>query len=129
MDAKELRIGNLVKYNNYIIATVHGITDANFGHGISIHYENTCLGCGEDLIDPLELTKERLLKAGFEEEEKDMFIQKEYINNAKIRINFSKEQGFQWLPNFWVRVNLPYVHTLQNLFFVLNNTELAIQND
>lgn len=76
---------------------------------------------------PVELTEERLPELGFEKETElnynHIYTQKEYVNCCRIRIQ--KYDGhFQWTPNMWSRVNLKYIHQLQNLFMVLNETEL-----
>lgn len=75
------------------------------------------------LFNPVELTEERLPELGFEKQIGSVYLQKEYVNNCKIKIQ--KYDGyFQWTPNMWSRVNLRYIHQLQNLFMVLNEQEL-----
>ena len=128
MKANELRIGNLVSYHEKI-SIVHGITDPDYGNGIHIHYERTCIGCEEELIDPIQLTEEWLYSLGFVDYKckddveayiSDIFI---YVNNCQIRLLECGENTFLLNED---RKGLLYVHQLQNLYFALTGNELTI---
>lgn len=127
MKANELRVGNLVSYHENI-SVVHGITDPDYGNGIHIHYEHTCIGCDEKLIEPIPLTEELLLKFGFEEygDIHDNFMYKDWIwysLHAKcIDIRKGELQPWTLIP-----LSIKYVHQLQNLYFALTGDELTIK--
>lgn len=118
MKANELRIGNLVMYDNYNVSVIHGLTDSEYGYGVSIHYGNCCVGCVEDLIYPIPLTEEWLLKLGFEK------INSTWCsigNQFRINIDLNIEFHLNWLG-----IKVQYVHQLQNLYFALTGKEMAM---
>lgn len=128
MKANELRVGNLVSYHGNI-SVVHGITDPDYGNGILIHYEHTCIGCDEELIEPIPLTEELLLKFGFEEYfddnnksyfriNDDMFITADYY------VFLMGDDAFECLK---LKRTVEYAHQLQNLYFALTGEELTIK--
>ena len=135
MKANELRIGNLVKYDNRIfkidsISTVFPTLNTDeFGIGV-VDYNN---------IEPIPLTEDWLLKFGFE-------------NNKRANANRYFKEGiyprsfaFQFYKNgrvdFWysdfnvgnlnrIKYNLlEYVHQLQNLYFALTGKELEYEQN
>ena len=141
MKANELRVGNLVSYHENI-SVVHGITDPDYGNGIHIHYEHTCIGCDEKLIEPIPLTEEWLFKFGFEKKpdmryysrnsqvnswlliKDDLVIQmyKNYNGVIDFRFNYPSAD-----PSNFKSMGIRFVHQLQNLYFALTGEELTIK--
>lgn len=128
MNANELRVGNLVSYHENI-SVVHGITDPDYGNGIHIHYEHTCIGCDEKLIEPIPLTGKWLLKFGFKKYfdnnnesyfriNDDMFITADYY------VYLMGDDAFECLK---LKRKIKYIHQLQNLYFAITGEELTIK--
>jgi hypothetical protein len=139
MKASELRIGNLVKYDNRIfeidsIAKVFPTLNTDeFGIGV-IDYNN---------IEPIFLTIEWLLKIGFVYQEKNQWfelnvikedLEKDIYDLSIISLgdidtipaiwigNFAKNIGFDVADN-----KCTYVHQIQNLYFALTGKELEYE--
>ena len=108
MEAKELRIGNLVKFRSGGIESAIEKIDCSEPHDILI--DNTLI----DGVDPILLTEERLLKFGFADYD-GMGI----VYRLK-RIELLYEKGLYWFSYArGVEVEITHVHTLQNLCFSL----------
>jgi hypothetical protein len=119
MKASHLRIGNLVKD-----------IDENI---FNIKQENLCdFANGFIVVNPILLTKERLLNLGFvfyADSDDRLFV---YLNNHKydcstliyslkekvLRFNNGEEKGTEIIRH------IKYVHEIQNLFFGLTGREL-----
>lgn len=136
MEAKELRIGNLIYVDSklrYVFGTIYKTIQHNYhlqNSTYSENYENEC--------EPIPLTEEWLLKLGFEEisftedRNRDWYKMFEIDNTSEIislnyytktnycRFNFDIGYGNKYL-------DLYYVHQLQNLYFALTGEELAIK--
>ena len=134
MESRELRIGNLIEVN-----TKEKRIDSLDERGINFYqdsYGETSydgyFNSGFDLITPIPLTEEWLVKLGFDKKEngyyKDfsggsmrvdeniiaLFIGSEYA------LNIAMDYDFVELPN-----EIPKVHQLQNLYFALTGEELT----
>ena len=126
IDAKDLRIGNWVLLNN------------NHKKVLWFKYDKVCVMneypsviVDLDRIQPIELTKEILLKCGFKYrpcgiQGADMWQGLAYwdLNGVHLRgdkkvTNSLKIQGF-------IDSEIKYLHQLQNLFFSLTHKELEI---
>jgi len=123
MEVRELRIGNLVSYDNRVfeIDTIAKefptLNTIDFGIGV-VDWNN---------IEPIPITEEWLIKFGF------IFVQfslkkdyKKFISIEGIRINIYKD-----IPCAFIVLNrstkqLKYIHQLQNLYFALTQKELEI---
>tara|TARA_R110000850_G_scaffold27360_2_gene77375 strand:- start:54 stop:419 length:366 start_codon:yes stop_codon:yes gene_type:complete len=120
MEAKELRIGNWIKYNfkmqgwNDVQVCANdfhnGFRDDKF---VSMNYK------------PIPLTEEWLLKFGFE---------KPYFSWMcdKFHLTEWDEYPLHWIVSFnknnaVIVLKLKHVHQLQNLYFALTNEELIIK--
>jgi len=116
MKAKNYRIGNLVKYDNRVfeidtIAKVFPtLNTTEFGIGV-VDWNN---------IKPIPLTEEWLIKFGFEVYE---FDDKEKQYRINDRLLVVRNNVFY---DYGSRVELKYVHQLQNLFFALTQKELTL---
>ena len=121
MNAKELRLGNYIKYSSSAFGkgdgTVYAIQD-----DLIVTRDGTAVYPNE--LEPIPLTEEWLLKFGFVYSKNyDEYRYKEKTNWFGI----FKSEYDDWLfekPNM-SSVVLPNVHQLQNLYFALTNTELS----
>jgi len=131
MEAKELRIGNLV--NNAMKVTeidsfgINGYYDEAQG---GMNYNE--YGCRLDEIKPIELTKEWLIKFGFENENRDSSEWNNYDSCPEHSIcgEFNEIQGefyFTAGEGIKMSVAIKYVHQLQNLYFALKGQELTLK--
>lgn len=104
MEAKEFRIGNAIwlvdKNKAYVIQDGHDIDEC----------ENN------EMVKPIQLTEEKLLKCGFENIVDGNFWDKNIcIHVSKDGLYILTEQR---------RVYVKYLHQLQNLYFALTGEEL-----
>lgn len=113
MKAEDLRIGNWIesKWDGSKILKVGKVHNSNVNN-VPIN-----------LIHPIPLTEEILLKSGFE-------FDSGWLEFGKISISFDdkrcvmEDEGGE----SWSKLPYPkYVHTLQNLYFALTGEELEIQ--
>ena len=125
MKANELRIGNLVQLaTHHHPVSVETIFKENDEYWIS-----TDLHEGERLIDyiPIPLTKEWLLKFGFEDVKQynDFSFQKLMNDGLFFCLDDSLEVYIGQMQYFsHSLVVIKYVHQLQNLYFALTQEEL-----
>jgi hypothetical protein len=113
MDARELRIGNLV----YADAELHEIRPVDFRNA--------------HLFNPIEITDAWLIKLGARNEDKhnDYFLN----HNNSYYINKNSTTGFFHLyeqggEDYLVKENIEHIHQLQNLYFALTGEELTVAN-
>lgn len=118
LDAKDLRIGNLVLVHNHYVAAVERIGKdigvKTYGETISqIDYIEL------QYLTPIELTEEWLLRFGYTEEDftsgKILIVQENGVDAGFIICNLSKSKIFK------------HVHKLQNFHYELNDTELTLK--
>jgi hypothetical protein len=128
MEARELRIGNLVYFPNNEIVEIYGVSKD------IVIKNNGCDFFPISVIDvkPIPLTEQWLLKFGFEVNE--------FHKNYKIKVDYY-HHSIKFYENEWVYSNdvsdaschtiasVNYVHQLQNIYFALTNEELTIKND
>jgi len=110
IDATELRIGNLILFEDGSIIEVRGIHPS----GKNIHDGKKWIEVFR--LNPIPLTEEWLLKFGF----------KPFCNDwsKKALIIHTRKRGFV------IKRSIPIiksVHQLQNLYFALTGTELTIK--
>lgn len=122
MKKSEFRIGNLLLFRDKRIVEV-----SNLGNSFETIELVNGLRYGSDDINeynPIELTEEWLLKLGFEkdEESKTWSI---LTSLEKFDYLFEIENKYQqfFQPDF-LRIDIKYVHQLQNLYFALTGQEL-----
>ena len=124
MNAKELRIGNLV------------YKSLKSGNGRKIECKTNMhdlLRIEEDRIfnyEPIEITEEWLLKFGFENVHTDWFY-KDIVktNSYQFCFNICLSNGKITLDSGFDEnsiIKLKYVHQLQNLYFALTGAELTV---
>mgnify|MGYP006147183623 CR=1 FL=1 len=148
MEAKDLRIGNLVTdefYDSFkTIIEVESLNDK--GINLEIEDDGNYPECAERWIEPyyrldqllgIPLTEEWLLKFGFKYNEEDEAFQDKIIH-------IENRDGDRYLPphikerlegcfGVWFNSSasmliqdVKYVHQLQNLYFALTNKELTL---
>jgi hypothetical protein len=136
MDARELRIGNLVLFNDAIkkIAVINEISIAWYNEDKNQYF--THLGCcvSLGLIQPIPLTEQWLVKLRFEEY-KEMplpFSDRKawFIGEENKMFIWSSGFVFKRLPDGFIIIaeNINQVHKLQNLYFALISEELTIKS-
>ena len=125
MEAKELRIGNLVECDGNILEVIRISKDV-------INYETVIKSKGLQTNSgrkvPIPITEEWLLKFGFI---KDMAwtYSIELINNNRL-VYYLGEKGWSiGHKNYSDFTNLIYIHEVQNLYFAITGTELKLKND
>tara|TARA_R110000822_G_scaffold233483_2_gene364915 strand:+ start:131 stop:478 length:348 start_codon:yes stop_codon:yes gene_type:complete len=107
MEARELRIGNLVAFyygDEGLLAEKVNYNDLEFIHQ------------NPQLYKPIPLTEEWLLKFGFDIQLVEIVLGEFYLKKT--------ENHFEYYCNN--RVQIKYVHQLQNLYFALTSKELEI---
>lgn len=138
IDARELRIGNIVYVDNEkyhpklknIPLEVSGISECigldnektysiglkHINHNPNTYYETYSQFI--KFIKPVELTEDLLLKCGFVKKDNYCF----YYNGIRlIPIRDLYLRG-----NFPIRADIKYLHQLQNLYYALTGQELEI---
>jgi hypothetical protein len=131
MEANELRIGNYVFYRDK--DTLLEVSNIGVKGFETINYQGLVYGsCDVNEYNPIPITKEWLLKFGFEltsnyPPEGKMFTYKDikgYMLDVCIAYQFiSVSQNIGT-----VRIkNVKYIHQLQNLYFYLTGEELTIK--
>jgi hypothetical protein len=127
MNAQDLRIGNYISYGGVICTVVDVLCDSvNTKLNEGILYSD---------IEPILLTKELLFKVGFEID--GVFC--DYILRLcdEKMLGYSLEYNMVYLAQHYKGqhfrdVNLgefKYLHDLQNLYYILTETELKIQHN
>ncbi len=118
ISATELRIGNMILFSDSEIGIVYEVS----GDNISV----TCDGCAEygapADFSGIPLTEEWLLRLGFTVLNPRAFI----IYNPEGNVfTLNIVDGKYYFT--WGDVEIKYLHTLQNLFQILTNTELEVK--
>lgn len=144
MNAKELRVGNLVRKEYYDTGekTYEEIYTVR-GYDLSELEVNGYIEHNDERLEPIPLTEEWLLKFGFIDyrtlpnkiTKKAFYDIKAGIylsydgkyKHTKFRILYNPNTNtFQVVSPANNSIILKYVHQLQNLFFALTNNELTI---
>lgn len=143
MEAKELRIGNLVLDDELETFRISGFSP--YGHSVRCDEEEGCMVLGDiyyndglakrgyeaELHDlqPIPITEEWLLKFGFESY--DLELGTRVFYNIK---TFIVEVGGWSNPIYYTQEKvlisyIEHIHQLQNLFFGLTGEELTIKEE
>lgn len=136
MTSSELRIGNCLKHKNYPDMAFHVVglngtlvqIESGQIHGYFEHHRVECD------VEPIELTKEWLVKLGFTSNDVGVCMIKGWDYMGWKELELMKTNNGYWaiLSNHasgeeTARVNLrvvEFVHELQNLYYMLSNDEL-----
>lgn len=119
LSANELRIGNWI-FNGGIKSQVAYLLPDNIN---CTRPDFDGLLNGE--ITPILLTEEWLLKFGFEID-KDLVFYKMVARKGHISLPFDKDKKWKYWSNL-LKIEIQYVHQLQNLYFALTGSELEIK--
>lgn len=119
IDVKELRVGSWVmhEYFDFDMAVSHRM-QININHFKNDDWRD---------IQPIPITEEVLLKCGFEK------FHKFDMSDGNWRIK-TKTHDFivtylhkHYIATIYFQVPVPYLHTLQNLFYAISGEELNYQ--
>lgn len=123
MESNELRIGCSFKLENSVLGG--GIATIKNRYDLDVAFDLL----ESNLIKPIPLTEEWLLKFGFEKlcSTEKGFKQNVYsMRNPSLQIyELSKGYGV----SFWIGNELKHVHQLQNLYFALTGEELTFKSE
>jgi hypothetical protein len=141
MKTNELRLGNLVMYNNQIVKTT-GLHYGMFECGSPNNNNWMCTGRISE-VHPIELTEELLLKIGFKKEERMSsilyYLDYEINEDECIRVRYVIYNS-KTLPLLRITSPTPiilesceltkrgiiYLHELQNIYYCLTEQELEV---
>lgn len=119
MEAIELRIGNIVRYEFKTMDIYESEYPIENGADIQVFMNN------KDVFSPITLTEEWLLRLGLRKQENDNggpF----YFSDTKYFFGiYGKRSGYYILGDNGIEIN--YVHQLQNIHFALTGEELTIK--
>ena len=118
IQATELRIGNYLTYHTPDDTDMPCKIDAQDILNISTNYMHNA-----EIHSPIPLTEEILLKCGFELSYKGLHTTYE-INEGIVTYYFWDDRQYASFKG--ADIKCEYLHTLQNLIFILTNTELNI---
>jgi hypothetical protein len=124
MEAKELRLGNLIYFTeDQTVFEVDEICDVFY----TVKNEKETTQIEQSEFSPIPLTEEWLTKFGFAKG--DFFWRKSplTIGLYKYETTVDLEDDDDIQDMVTLGVDLKYVHQLQNLYFVLTGTELTIK--
>lgn len=129
IQANELRIGNILLCGGiwvYITSiNPHGVTVSKFG--ITNQHSEDGTGYVEllNLLDEIELTDEILLKCGFDKIGNSGLVGGITYQDANMTLLFGQgDVVYFHVDTRYMPINS--LHQLQNLYFILNNKELEI---
>lgn len=115
IQANELRITNFILDDGVVNAVIMiGIYSVQLATK-----QGNIIQAGLDLIEPISLTEEWLLKFGFKKINTTWYK----LGNMAINISFDVEWGSKWMG-----IRLKYVHQLQNLYFAITGQELTLKD-
>jgi hypothetical protein len=140
MKTNELRLGNLVMYNNQIVKTT-GLHYGMFECGSPDDNNWMCTGRLSE-VHPIELTEEILVKIGFKKERQlisnlfyldyetdvDNIIRVKYVIYPKapslLKITTSQCGNYECFE--FMKRGIRYLHELQNAYYCLTEQELEV---
>lgn len=112
MEAKDLRIGNLIRYIDKIV-----VCDVNIIYAISKYISPI------KLYTPIEITEEWLKKLGFLRDDEINYIW--YLPDISIAYNVN--DNCIEIVDSWEFGKRIYVHELQNIYYALTGRELELK--
>lgn len=130
MEAKELRIGNYITHPGLQADVVKeifahdkkGYAVKTDGYHIAYYMENK----GSELVKPIPLTEDWLIKFGFENDETTSYRwYKDDYEHHLFAIDIDDKE-IRLHDDLWLSIKCEYVHQLQNLYYALTGIELTI---
>jgi len=129
MKAQDLRIGNWVLYDEKVYA--YGITTAECQVDLSMLIGMLESSDYIDMIQPIPLTEEWLLKLGWVWNKETNSYEKYPNGDARMHLDFNDVSNSYTMFNYVLKAMIVerifYVHQLQNLYFALTGEELKIK--
>ena len=121
IEAKELRIGNLV---NYIYSELDFSLISGLTYEVPQLDEITCFQPLYDELQPIPITEEWLLRFGFEP-----FYINGKLTHYRIGLYFIKFDGedFYFELGKGMIIEVKHIHQLQNIYFALTQKELELK--
>lgn len=127
----ELRIGNLVEYDNVYYSVLSICTDYLELDSLSDETDDSHADNVKTiLIEPIQLTEDILQRCGFEiTEATELNIRHAYNGYLAMNTYLKEDCGYYWLRYYQAgtQPKIKYLHQLQNLYFALTETGLNIQ--
>jgi hypothetical protein len=118
--ANELRIGNLIKYNDGGVFRVISIHE----FGLDVEDDIETAYTEYEKFSPIPLTEEWLLKFGFEKDVAAFYLD----INTVLFVSYNDDEFVHLKSNHLETIaSIKYVHQLQNLYFALTGEELTIK--
>lgn len=82
-------------------------------------------------IEPIKLTKDFLKKLGFKIANMDQVffaLQQTFLNYFCLNIEYTEDRNiyFSYYPNTLDKIDIFYIHQLQNLFYAITGKELSL---
>lgn len=138
MEAKNFRIGNLLQSKEWGgKGIIEGIEQTENGFELKIKgFIHKCEKGKYFDFQGIKISDEYLIKLGFVRNESKGVVgfDESNENETTIYYDFGRITIVQWgldtpfyFSNHMLRVELKYIHELQNLFFALKNKELSIE--
>jgi hypothetical protein len=123
--ANELRIGNWIA--DFEAGGVFQIEEiCKVGNQYNVSYRNGSIICAVDVLDPIPITEDWLLKLGFEKTMTWTYTI-DLLGSLKL-VYYLGEKGWSLgFKNYSDFSNLKYLHELQNLYFALTGKELEMK--
>ena len=131
MEAKELRLGNLILYRDEP-REVSSISKFTITFYNEYWVDDPIIDLDFFRLKPMLLTDEYLLKIGFEKHHMDYFFKRYDIDDFRSEVEISESSdgnGFILCVSYneyWIGEPFLYVHQLQNLWFSLTGKELEV---
>lgn len=128
MEAKELRQGNYVFYNDKELGEVSGTLTRMFKDNEVFINDRIDISYNETNISPIPLTEDWLVKFGYAQNKTvaDMFEDETRLNIWRSPHDFN---GFIADWDALTLRAIEYVHQLQNLYFALTGEELNLKTE
>lgn len=122
MKANEIRIGNLFTHANEN-GTFNIVVKEILERGINTHFNNGTWFIGLNNINPIPLTEEILLKAGFEKDTGEFYLYKDIT----VRKTYFSDDFWRFVFKHQRIKDIKYLHDLQNTIFALTGEEIKIE--
>jgi hypothetical protein len=126
METNELRLGNLVVYNDEIVKAT-GLHYNMFECGNPADENWMCTGRISE-VQPIQLTEEILVKIGFEK-----FVKSFRMELSGYRLDYFIDKTLYIYKKHtncclikYLEIKCEYIHQLQNSFFLLTGKELEV---
>ena len=130
IDTKELRLGNWVRLISVTDDNNYQIVDsiANCSPYRSVGLAGNLIVNYADQIDAIPLTPEIIEKCGFKRSSVNIFEHDDL--SIKIAISLPGENGYEkgrlYMKSWFIMEPPKYLHTFQNIYYALTQTELNI---